>query len=42
MYGLFQQCLLKHLSGDADAIGQMHADVGLVLSKITKNPAASA
>jgi len=40
--GLFQQCLLKHLSGDADAIGQMQADVRLVLSKITKNPAASA
>src|SRR6201987_4547083 len=40
--GLFQQCLLKHLSGDADAIGQMQADVGLVLSKITKNPAESA
>jgi AcrR family transcriptional regulator len=40
--GLFQQCLLKHLSGDADAIGQMQEDVRLVLSKITKNPAASA
>jgi AcrR family transcriptional regulator len=40
--GLFQQCLLKHLSGDADAIGQMQEDVGLVLSKITKNPSASA
>src|SRR5271157_4615135 len=40
--GLFQQCLLKQLSGDADAIGQMQADVRLVLSKITKNPAASA
>jgi hypothetical protein len=40
--GLFQQCLLKHLSGDARAIDQMQADVRLVLSKITKNPAASA
>jgi AcrR family transcriptional regulator len=40
--GLFQQCLLKHLSGDADAIGQMQENVRLVLSKITKNPAASA
>ena len=40
--GLFQQCLLKHLSGDPDAIGQMQADVRLVLSKITKNLGASA
>jgi hypothetical protein len=40
--GLFQQCLLKHLSGDAHAIDQMQADVRLVLSKITRNPAASA
>jgi len=40
--GLFQQCLLKHLSGDADAIGKMQEDVRLVLSKITRNPAASA
>jgi AcrR family transcriptional regulator len=40
--GLFQQCLMKHLSGDARAIDQMQADVRLVLSKITKNPAASA
>ena len=40
--GLFQQALLKHLSGDVDAIGQMQADVRLVLSKITKDPAASA
>ncbi len=40
--GLFQQCLLKHLSGDADAVDQMQADVRLVLSKITKDPATSA
>lgn len=40
--GLFQQCLFKHLSGDAQAIAQMQADVRLVLSKITKNPAAPA
>ena len=39
--GLFQQCLLKHLSGDAQAIDQMQSDVRLVLSKITKNPAAA-
>lgn len=39
--GLFQQCLLKHLSGDPKAIAQMEADVRLVLSKITKDPAAA-
>jgi AcrR family transcriptional regulator len=39
--GLFQQGLLKHLSGDAQAIDQMQADVRLVLSKITRNPAAA-
>jgi AcrR family transcriptional regulator len=39
--GLFQQGLLKHLSGDADAITQMQADVRLVLSMIVKNPAAA-
>jgi AcrR family transcriptional regulator len=39
--GLFQQGLLKHLSGDARAIEQMEADVRLVLSKITSNPAAA-
>jgi AcrR family transcriptional regulator len=40
--GLFQQGLLKHLSGDARAIDQMQADVRLVLSKIARNPAAAA
>jgi AcrR family transcriptional regulator len=35
--GLFQQCLLKHLSGDRQAIDQMKADVRLVLSKITSS-----
>jgi AcrR family transcriptional regulator len=39
--GLFQQGLLKHLSGDAQAIEQMQADVRLVLSKITKDPAGA-
>jgi AcrR family transcriptional regulator len=39
--GVFQQALLKHLSGDARAIEQMQADVRLVLSKITKDPAAA-
>jgi hypothetical protein len=37
--GLFQQCLLKHLSGDPRAIDQMQADVRLVISKITSCPA---
>ena len=36
--GLFQQCLLKHLSGDPRAIDQMKDDVRLVLSKITATP----
>lgn len=36
--GLFQQCLLKHLSGDPHAIDQMQADVRLVLSKIIVAP----
>ena len=39
--GLFQQCLLKHLSGDGRAIEQMQADVRLVLSKIARNPASA-
>ncbi len=39
--GLFQQCLLKHLSGNTLAIDQMQADVRLVLSKITNDPARS-
>ena len=39
MDGLFQQSLLKHLSGDPQAISQMQADVRLVLSKIAPNPA---
>jgi AcrR family transcriptional regulator len=38
--GLFQQCLLKHLSGDAEAIARMQADVRLVVSKIARNPTA--
>jgi hypothetical protein len=37
--GLFQQCLLKHLSGDPRAIGQMQADVRLVISKIASSSA---
>ncbi len=38
--GLFQQCLLKHLSGDTGAVAQLQADVRLVVSKIATNPAA--
>jgi AcrR family transcriptional regulator len=38
--GLFQQCLLKYLFGDAEAIARMQADVRLVVSKIARNPAA--
>lgn len=37
--GLFQQCLLKHLAGDAHAIAQMQADVRAVLSRFAKKPA---
>jgi AcrR family transcriptional regulator len=33
--GLFQQSLLKHISGDPHAIDRMQADVRLVISKIT-------
>lgn len=40
--GLFQQCLLKHVSGDAEAIARMQADVRLAVSKIAPNPAAPA
>jgi AcrR family transcriptional regulator len=40
--GLFQQCLLKHLSGDRQAIDQLQADVRLVLSKITRPSAPPA
>jgi AcrR family transcriptional regulator len=35
MDGLFQQYLLKHLSGDADAVAKMQADVRAVLARIT-------
>ena len=38
--GLFQQCLLKHLAGDAQAIPQMEADVLAVLEKIAGKPVA--
>jgi AcrR family transcriptional regulator len=38
--GLFQQCLLKHLSGNAEAVAQMQADVRLALSALATHPAA--
>jgi len=40
--GLFQQCLLKHISGDPHAIDQMQADVRPVISKITSSSAPPA
>jgi hypothetical protein len=32
--GLFQQALLKHLSGDKKAVAKMQADVRLVVSQL--------
>ncbi|MGL4264675.1 MAG: TetR/AcrR family transcriptional regulator [Afipia sp.] len=40
--GLFQQCLLKHLAGDANAIAQMQADVRAVLARFAKKPLSPA
>lgn len=37
--GLFQQCLLKHLAGDLQAIGQMQIDVRAVLARFARRPA---
>ena len=39
--GLFQQCLLKHLSGDSAAVAEMQADVKSVLARVTKAPVAA-
>jgi hypothetical protein len=36
--GLFQQCLLKHLSGDSAAVAEMQADVKSVLARVTRAP----
>lgn len=38
--GLFQQCLLKHLAGDQQAIGHMQTDVRAVLARFARNPVA--
>ncbi len=40
--GLFQQCLLKHLSGDKKAIAAMQASVRQVLLQLIDAPAATA
>lgn len=37
--GLFQQCLLKHLSGDKRAVGTMQSHVRLVVSHLLGAPA---
>ncbi len=36
--GLFQQALLKHLSGDGRAIATMQSDVRLVVAQLTGRP----
>jgi len=36
--GLFQQCLLKHLAGDPQAIEHMQIDVRAVLARFARNP----
>ena len=36
--GLFQQCLLKHLSGDPAAVAEMQADVRSVLARVAGVP----
>ena len=40
--GLFQQCLLKHLSGDKKAIAAMQTSVRQVLLQLIDRPAAAA
>ena len=40
--GLFQQCLLKHTSGDRKAIGALQASVRLVVDQLIGAPAAAA
>ena len=37
--GLFQQCLLKHLSGDKKAVATMQANVRLVVAQLVGAPA---
>lgn len=37
--GVFQQCLLKHLSGDAKAVARMQKDVRLVIARLVGEPA---
>jgi hypothetical protein len=40
--GLFQQCLLKHLSGDRKAIAALQANVRLVVDQLIGAPAEAA
>ena len=39
--GVFQQCLLKHLSGDKKAIASMQASVRLIVGQLIGSPAPS-
>ncbi len=39
--GIFQQCLLKHLSGDRKAIGAMQSNVRLIVRQLIDAPAAA-
>jgi AcrR family transcriptional regulator len=39
--GLFQQCLIKHLSGDRKAIAAMQSNVRLVVSQLLEAPVAA-
>jgi len=39
--GIFQQCLLKHLSGDKKAIGAMQSNVRLVVRQLVDAPVAA-
>ena len=36
--GIFQQCLLKHLSGDKKAIGAMQSNVRLIVRQLIEVP----
>ena len=39
--GIFQQCLLKHLSGDRKAIGAMQSNVRLIVRQLIDAPVAA-
>ena len=40
--GLFQQALLKHMSGDTKAVEKMHADVREAIMRLFTPPAKTA